>query len=211
MDGATAILLRAECAEFRRPKRLARWPQKGAESNIGSVATTGRMECLGFEPDSSQYWQDVPDSSSGPLRVPVAVAEADARYAPGDRLELRGQFAQVFIDNAAELNDAMTRRIGVNPNIARSLRGFYLESGYRLLSGTRIGDVGGFIRYENFDTQYRMPTDRSRSIRPDEWVIGATYWPDPDVAIKLDYSLIRSQSDVIKAPNSFNVGLGWWF
>lgn len=203
-------------AEFSAEEGLRGGRQKGAESNIGRVATTGRLEWLGLRglTVGASYWAGRSGFEFRPrFDVPVAVAEADARYAPGDRLELRGQFAQVFIDNAAELNDAMTRRIGVNPNIARSLRGFYLESGYRLLSGTRIGDVGGFIRYENFDTQYRMPNGYVplKEFDRDAWVIGATYWPDPDVAIKLDYSLIRSQSDVIKAPNSFNVGLGWWF
>ena len=39
----------------------------------------------------------------------------------------------------------------------------------------------------------------------------ATYWPDPDIAIKVDYSGVRSQNSTIKAPNSFNIGLGWWF
>ena len=37
------------------------------------------------------------------------------------------------------------------------MRGFYGEACYRVLSGTRAGDVGLFTRYENFDTQYRMP------------------------------------------------------
>jgi hypothetical protein len=45
----------------------------------------------------------------------------------------------------------------------------------------------------------------------DAWVMGATYWPDPDIAVKLDYSIVRSRSSVVQAPNSFNVGLGWWF
>jgi len=47
--------------------------------------------------------------------------------------------------------------------------------------------------------------------RRDAWVVGATYWPDPDVAVKFDYSLVRSRSSVVQAPDSFNVGLGWWF
>ena len=203
-------------AQFSADEGLRGGRQKGAESNIGRVATTGRLEWLGFRglTVGASYWAGRSGFEFRPrFDVPVAVAEADARYAPGDRLELRAQFAQAFIDNAAELNDAMTRRIGVNPNIARSLRGFYLESGYRFLSGTRIGDVGGFVRYENFDTQYRMPNGYVplKQFDRDGLVIGATYWPDPDVAIKIDYSAIRSQSDVIKAPHSFNVGLGWWF
>jgi hypothetical protein len=43
------------------------------------------------------------------------------------------------------------------------------------------------------------------------WVVGATYWPDPDVAVKLDYIVGRNTSGVVAAPNSFNLGLGWWF
>ena len=42
-------------------------------------------------------------------------------------------------------------------------------------------------------------------------VVGATYWPEPDIAVKVDYVIQRSQSTVITARNAFNVGLGWWF
>ena len=45
----------------------------------------------------------------------------------------------------------------------------------------------------------------------DAWVVGATYWPEPDIAVKVDYVIQRSQSTVITARNAFNVGLGWWF
>jgi hypothetical protein len=203
-------------ADFSAEEGLRAGRQKGANSNIGRAATTGRLEWLGLRglTVGASYWAGRSGFEFRPrFDVSVALAEADARYSRGDRLELRAQFAQVFIDNAAELNDTMTRRIGVNPNIARMLRGFYLESGYRFLSGSRIGDVGGFVRYENFDTQYRMPDGYVplKQFDRDGWVIGATYWPDPDVAIKVDYSAVRSQSNLIKAPNSFNVGLGWWF
>jgi hypothetical protein len=144
--------------------------------------------------------------------VPVSVAEGDARYSR-DRLELRSQFAQVWIDNADLLNDALARRVGVDPNVARVMRGFYTEVGYRVISGARFGDVGAFARYENFNTQFRMPAGAVRlpQFDRDAWVMGATYWPDPDVAVKVDYSLVRNRSTVIQAPNSFNVGLGWWF
>ncbi len=45
----------------------------------------------------------------------------------------------------------------------------------------------------------------------DSWAIGATYWPEPDIAVKVDYIIQRNRSAVIRAPNSFNLGLGWWF
>ncbi|MGH9204858.1 MAG: hypothetical protein ACRD2A_26835, partial [Vicinamibacterales bacterium] len=144
--------------------------------------------------------------------VPVTLAEADARFAR-DRLELRGQFAQTWIDNAGQLNDALALRVGVNPNIGRAMRGFYGEAGYRVISGASFGDVGAFARYEKFNTQFRMPDGYVPlpEFDRDAWVVGANYWPDPDVAIKVDYSIVRSRSSVIQAPNSFNVGLGWWF
>ena len=39
----------------------------------------------------------------------------------------------------------------------------------------------------------------------DAWVFGANFWPDPDVAVKVDYTVVRNQSSVISAPNSFNM------
>ena len=76
-----------------------------------------------------------------------------------------------------------------------------------------FGEVGAFVRYENFDTQFRMPAGYIAlpEFDRDAWVVGATYWPDPDVAVKFDYSIVRNRSTVIQAPNSLNVGLGWWF
>ena len=45
----------------------------------------------------------------------------------------------------------------------------------------------------------------------DAIVVGATYWPEPDIAVKVDYIVGRNRSTVVQAPNSFNIGLGWWF
>jgi hypothetical protein len=202
-------------AEFSAEEGLREGRQKGAESNAGRIATTGRLEYVGFRGLTlgTSFWSGRSGFEFRPrFDVPVTVGEADARYSR-DRLELRGQFAQVWIDNAAQLNDALGLRIGVNPNIGSALRGFYGEAGYRAISGARFGDVGVFTRYENFDTQFRMPAGYVPLLEHDRdaFVVGATYWPEPDVAIKVDYSIVRSQSSVIRAPNSFNVGLGWWF
>jgi hypothetical protein len=42
-------------------------------------------------------------------------------------------------------------------------------------------------------------------------VVGATYFPDPDVAFKFDVSWGRNKSAVVTAPRSINLGVGWWF
>ena len=74
-------------------------------------------------------------------------------------------------------------------------------------------ELAAFVRYENFDTQYRMPSGYLplKEFDRDAWVFGITYFPDPDVAVKIDYTVLNNQSDVIQAPNSLNIGLGWWF
>jgi DtxR family Mn-dependent transcriptional regulator len=202
-------------AEFSADEGLREGVQKGSEANAGRVATTGRLEYVGVRGLTLGVsgWSGRSGFEFRPrFDVPVKLAEADARYSR-NRFEGRLQYAQVWIDNADLLNDALVRRVGVDPNIGRVLRGFYAEGSYRFIEGARFGDVGAFTRYENFDTQHRMAPGGVRlpQFDRDAWVFGATYWPDPDIAIKADYSVVRNRSAVIQAPNAFNLGLGWWF
>jgi hypothetical protein len=128
-------------------------------------------------------------------------------------LEARGQHAHVFVDGAGALNDALARLRGVDPNIAEEMKGSYLEASWRVLPRSAPHDAAVFVRYENFDTQFKMPPGSIKlpQFDRDAWVVGATYWVDPDVALKFDYSHVRNQSTVVPAPRSVNVGLGWWF
>ena len=202
-------------AEFSADEGIREGRQKGANANMGRPAATARVEYVGYPglTVGASAWTGRSGFEFRPLfDVPVSLIEADVRYSRG-RVDLRGQFAQSWLGNTGRLNDTLARRIGVNPNIGRSMRGFYTEAGYRVISGTRFGDVGTFVRYENFDTQFRMPEGYVGlpEFDRDAWVIGANYWPHPDIAVKVDYSILRSRSSVIQAPNSFNLGLGWWF
>ena len=100
----------------------------------------------------------------------------------------------------------------MNPNIASQMRGFYIEPSVRPLPGLRY-DVAAFLRYENFDTQFRMPDGVLPLKQFDRaaWVVGASYFPDPDIVLKIDYSVIRNRSSLFGSVDSLNVGLGWWF
>ena len=202
-------------AKFSADEGLRNGRQKGGETNIGRVALTGRVEYVGIRGFTmgASFWTGDSGFEFRPrFDVPVRVAEIDARYSR-DRIDLRAQLAHVGIEGAADLNDALMRQSGVNPNIARSLRGAYAEAGYRIVSGRPFGDIGAFVRYEDADTQHRMPDGALPlgEFRRTAWVVGGTYWPEPDIAIKVDYVIERNQSATIDAPNSFNVGLGWWF
>jgi hypothetical protein len=209
------VMAPLDASAFTAEDGLRDGRQKGAEANAGRPAFTGRAEYLGVRglTAGASVWTGHSGFAFRPrFDVPVTLVEADARYSR-DRLELRGQFSHITIDNADLLNDALFRQSGVSPNVAETLHGGYLEAGYRFFSHARYGEVGAFIRYEDVNTQAGMPEgllplpafDRSA------WAIGATYWPDPDIALKFDYIVNRNRSSTIAAPNSFNIGLGWWF
>jgi len=208
------VMAPPNAAAFSGDEGLRGSAQHGAEANVGRVAVTGRVEYVGRRGlvlGASFYSGRSGFEFRPRFDVPVDVVEADARYAR-DRLELRAQFADVSIDNAGLLNDTLALRTGVNPNIARSLRGAYAEASYRVVSGARIGDVALFARYEKANTQRQMPDGYVPlpAFNREAWVVGATFWPDADVAVKADY-IINHDKSAFPAPNSFNLGLGWWF
>ena len=188
--------------------------QKGSQANVRNAAFAGRVEHVGVRGLvlGASAWRGKSTFSLPTLATTVTIGEVDARYRR-QRLELRGQFASVGISDAARLNDAIGRLTGVQPNVAERLQGFYGEASYRVWAGGSPRDLVVFARYENFDTQRRMPDGflPLEEFDRDAFVFGVTYYPDPDVAIKADYVGQRNQSPVITAPNSFNVGLGWWF
>jgi hypothetical protein len=157
-------------------------------------------------------WQGDSSFAVPRLDTTVWIAEADARYRFG-RAEVRGQYAHVGIGDAARLNDAIERTTGVSPNVARQLRGFYAEAAYTVWNGGPARDLALFARYENFDTQFRMPAGFTALEEFDRtaWTLGATYYPDPDVALKVDYTILESRSGFVRLPRSLNVGIGWWF
>lgn len=202
-------------AEFSADEGVRNGRQRGNRTNIGKAAATGRLEYVGIRglTTGASFWAGSTGFEFRPrFDVPVRLVEADVRYAR-DRVEGRAQIAQVTISGAGDLNDAIARTSGVNPNVARTLRGSYLEASYRVISGARFGDVGAFVRYENVDTQFRMPDGYVplQEFDREAWVVGANFWPEPDIAIKVDYVHQRNRSTIVPAPHAFHIGLGWWF
>ena len=203
---------------FSAGEGLAGSAQSGSRANVRHWAGTGRLEYLGIRRLAlgTSFWQG--RSAAGipaGVELPepkVTIAEVDGRGRLG-RLDLRGEYAQVFIDGAEELNHLRALREGSDPNLASQMRGGYLEAAHPLLPFPSPREVVGFVRYERFDTQHKMPpgylplSEFNRSA----WVVGVSYFPDPDVVVKVDYTVGKNQSSVFTVPRAFNVGLGWWF
>jgi hypothetical protein len=200
--------------EFDAEEGIRGGRQKGSQANVRNIAYTGRLEYLGFRGLTlgASVWTGESAFAVPRLDTSVTVGEFDARYRR-DRLELRGQFAHVEIGDAAALNDSLGRFVGVSPNIAEALRGFYGEAAYRVWNRGAPRDLVAFLRYENFDTQFRMPEGflPLKEFDRDAFVTGVTYYADPDVAVKADYIYLRNQSGLLANRHLVNVGLGWWF
>jgi hypothetical protein len=200
--------------EFTADEGIRGGRQKGSEANVRNLAYTGRLEYLGVRglTVGASVWTGESSFAAPRLDTSVTVGEVDGRYRR-DRLELRGQLAHVRIGDAGRLNDSIARTVGVSPNVAEALRGFYGEAGYRIWNAGAPRDLVAFVRYEDFDTQFRMPAGYQplEEFDRDAWVTGLTFYPDPDVAVKFDYIRLRNQSEVFPTRHLVNVGLGWWF
>jgi hypothetical protein len=208
------VMAPLDATEFSADEGLRGGIQKGSESNVRNVALTGRVEFTqvpGLTVGLSG-WRGDTGFNLPRLDPSVGVVEMDARFRRNG-FEARGQYARVFIGDAAALNDALTLAIGVSPNIARQLQGYYLEAS-RLFRVPRVQhELAVFARYEDFDTQFKMPEDLQPipAFNRRAWTLGATYYLDPDVAVKFDYTHQSSEATIRRAPRSINVGLGWWF
>jgi hypothetical protein len=188
--------------------------QNGFFENAQHMAPVVRLEYRGVPGLNlgTSFWTGQTGFNLRDIKGQARIFEFDGRYRKG-RFDWRGQFAANHLNNAAEINRALQRQTGVNPNIARAMRGFYLEGAAHLFPIEFKHDLVTFYRYENFDTQYRMPDgflplkqfDRSAHI------VGVTYYPYPDVALKFDYNFMRNASEVVRVPNRWNFGVGWWF
>ena len=146
------------------------------------------------------------------LDARLRIFEIDGRYRIG-RLEARGQFVSSHLDQASQVNESIRRTAGINPNIAEGMRGFYLEGATSLLPLRFPHELVGFYRYENFDTQYRMPSGffPLRQFDRSAHVMGFSYFPHPDVVLKFDYNIMLNASQIVEALNRWNIGIGWWF
>jgi len=192
---------------------LAEASQKGFLSNVRDIAQTTRLE-YGALPGltlGTSFWRGKTGFNFPRVDSQVGLIEFDGRYHTGI-FAVRGEFAHVFVDGAAELNDFGQRTTGVNPNIASQMRGFYVEPSVRPLPKLKY-DFGAFVRYENFDTQFKMPPGIQplKQFDRDAWIVGASFYPDPDIAVKIDYTVVQNQSSLFRSVNSLNIGLGWWF
>ncbi len=133
------------------------------------------------------------------LAPSVTVGEIDARFRR-QRLELRGQFAHVAISDAASLNDASRTSDG---RVAERRRRCFRASTVKPATGSgpraRHAISSGSSATRISTRRHRMPLGflPLKEFDRDAWVTGVSYYPDPDIAVKVDYVCLRNQSTFI--------------
>lgn len=201
-------------SRFNAEEGVREGRQKAFQPITQNPAFTGRLEYHGLPGLSlgASFWTGKSGFETPGINPRVNMVEFDGRFSVA-RFDFRAEFAQVTLDQTARLNSLLQRSTGIDPNIAERMRGYYFEGAYHLLPPGFRHDFVVFSRYENFDTQNKMATGYLplREFDRDAFVSGFTYFPEPDVALKFDYSVLRNQSRFIKARNSLNLGVGWWF
>jgi len=210
------VLPGMNAAEFSAEEGIAGGRQQGSRADASDPAVTGRLEFRrGGLTAGASMWHG--GAGFGLIRLDIEtptvnVSSLDARFRRG-RHELRGQWSMVNIAAAGDLNRALQLQSGNSPNIASRLMGAYAEAATRVSPNAWAHEVVVFGRYELFDTQNRMPAGflPLQELQRKALVIGATYFPDPDVAFKFDVVRERNKSDFVRAPWQINVGVGWWF
>ena len=207
-----------DASRFNAEGGISEGKTSGFDASFRNPAKVGRLEYAGLRRltlGTSFY------SGHAGFRIPginpgVNIAEFDGRYS-FRRFDFRGLFANTWVSRTGELNRRVQLQTGVNPNVAREMRGYYLEPAMHVLPRkmrTYLGsDLIAFARYERFNTQQSMAHGYVPlpQFNRSSWVTGLTFKPNADVAIKFDYNFNRNRSSVIRAPNGVNLGIGWWF
>lgn len=124
-------------------------------------------------------------------------------------LEFRALGAFTHIDDAAILSRAL------QDTIASDQYGFYVEAGYDVLPliwADTTQYFAPFFRYEQFDTQDKVPQGFVRVPGNDVklYQVGFSYKPHPQVVIKLDYRNFKN-GNVDPTPDEVNIGAGYVF
>jgi len=165
--------------------------QKVAKATANKAAYTARIKYTavpGLELAATVQKQDDILQGSGEDEINGVLLETHVVYQK-DAFAFRGLYAQWNLSD--EIDDI---RKG-----ASEQNGFYLEPSYR------VGDVGVFYRYSNWDTA-AAADEGTEMVQHDA---GVNYWLSQTVALKADY--YRQNKDDELNATGYNLGVGYSF
>lgn len=144
----------------------------------------------------------------------LSMIEADAKYSL-QGIDLEGVFAFTHLTDAGNIN---TFLVATDPTFANfvgsQMLGWYGEAAYHLFHHWMPDakqDVVLFARYEDFNTQHKMPAGFAANPANNRHTLtaGISYLPIPQVAIKADTMFNWNQANA--GVDQFNLGVGFYY
>lgn len=190
--------------------------QKGGQARAANVAFAGRLDVtpvpgifagVGLYTGGSGQEQVVLDGER--LDVGTTITEVHGQ-AQLRGVDIRALFARASIDRAGDVSRAL--KLAANGSVAETMQGGYVQVGYNVLSqlNTPLA-LTPYVRYEQVDTQHRVPAGFTRALAfdGDFKTLGVEFKPIPNVVIKTDYQWVTNAASTGR--NQFNMNLGYAF
>ncbi len=186
--------------------------QKGSKALAENVAGVFRADytgVLGLLVGGSVYYGGSGQGAVAPggetVEANTLIWEGHASY-QSQGLDLRALVAGASVDEAAQLNAA-----GAG-GVAERLGGGYAHAGYDVLRFTGSEhQLFPYVRYEWLNTQVAVPTGVTVDPANERTavLVGASWKPVPQVAVKADYQIHSNQADTGR--NQFAMVLSYLF
>jgi hypothetical protein len=190
--------------------------QKGGNALAANLALSGRVDVtpipgifggVGLYHGGSGQEQVVVDGEALDLGTTIVEGHVQAQMRG---IDFRALFAQASLDDAGAASRGL--RLPVNAALAETMRGWYAQLGYNVLSqrNTTLA-VTPYVRYEAVDTQHQLPDGFIRDLARDGTfkTLGVEIKPIANVVIKTDYQWITNAARTGR--NQFNLNLGYAF
>lgn len=191
--------------------------QEGAESLAENFAFVGRVD---FTPDlapgllvgGSFYAGKADQNQAGLPDTRLWIAETHAQYRSGP-FHGRALFVYSDVSNAGQLSTALGK--APNAGVASAMLGGYVELAvdlWPLLFGEDTQRaLEPFARMEYVDTQHEVGAGFVEDRNLAYWVLstGLSYYPHPNVALKLEYRNQNARSGA--RPDELALGVGFAF
>jgi len=203
--------------------------QKGAESYLNSPNFTGKIEYYGirnlniglsgyFGKTQSTLYKSIDKTNEAAISkadssvTGISMLGVDARYNLSG-IQLRGQFYFTSIANTEQYN-VFTAQNAKQNDLGSGMLGYYIEAGYNVLkfSNQTKSELIPFIRFENFDTHYKISveTQKNKAYNNNVITTGVNFKITKGVVVKADMQFVKSEA-ATEYSKVINAGIGVMF
>lgn len=191
--------------------------QEGSKAKARDFAWVGRLDytatpglLVGASAFAGNSGQDLPTLTGVNVKAGTTIIEGHLDW-KWRGLGLRALGVQENVHDVTQLNQALS--LTGNDSVGETLRGYYLQAAYDLLSLRPAGEQGltPYLRWEQYDTQHKVPIGFSRNPANDikTLTIGLAYNPISQLILKADYQNVDNGANT--GLNQFNAALGYIF